>query len=204
MGVVSKGFIVDPDLLDFNHIVADIEEIRRHNAQRCEMEQLTAIIYEDRERYACAGYKDVTDREFWVRGHMPGMPLMPGVVMLEAAAQMCSYFAHKYDLLGASMVGFGGLEDVRFRDPVLPGDRLIVMCELIKARRNRMIVCRFQGVVRKNLVLEGILKGIPIPVGALGLPSSGLPSSGLPSSGLPSSGLPSSGLPSSGPADEAD
>ncbi len=49
---------------------------------------------------------------------------MPGVVMLEAAAQMCSYFAHKYDLLGTSMVGFGGLEDVRFRDPVIPGDRL--------------------------------------------------------------------------------
>ncbi len=122
------------------------------------MEQLTAIIYEDKVRFACAGYKDITDQEFWVRGHMPGMPLMPGVVMLESAAQMCSYFAHKYDLLGEGMVGFGGLEDVRFRDPVIPGDRLVVMCELIKARRNRMIVCRFQGLVGTNIVLKGSLR----------------------------------------------
>ena len=167
MAAGGKDFIVDPDLLDFHHIIADIEEIRRHNAQRFEMEQLTAIIYEDQQRHACAGYKDITHDEFWVRGHMPNMPLMPGVVMLEAAAQMCSYFAHKYDLLGSSMVGFGGLEDVRFRDPVIPGDRLVVMCELIKARRNRMIICRFQGAVKRNLVFEGILKGIPIPTDIL-------------------------------------
>jgi 3-hydroxyacyl-[acyl-carrier-protein] dehydratase len=95
------------------------------------------------------------------------MPLMPGVVMLEAVAQLCSYFAHKYDLLGEGMVGFGGLEEVRFRDPVLPGTRLVLMCELLKARRNRMIVCRFQGLVGLNIAVEGILKGIPIPTEAL-------------------------------------
>ncbi|MCY2975391.1 MAG: beta-hydroxyacyl-ACP dehydratase [Planctomycetota bacterium] len=160
----SKDWIVDPTTLDFDRVLADTEEIRKWNPQRFEMEQLTAIIHEDPVRNACVGYKEITDQEFWVRGHMPGMPLMPGVVMLEAVAQVCCYFAHKYDLLGTSMVGFGGLEEVRFRDPVVPGDRLVVMCELLKARRNRLIVCRFQGAVEGNLVLEGILKGIPIPV----------------------------------------
>ncbi len=160
----SKDWIVDPTTLDFSRVLADTEEIRKWNPQRFEMEQLTAIIHEDPVRNACVGYKEITDEEFWVRGHMPGMPLMPGVVMLEAVAQVCCYFAHKYDLLGTSMVGFGGLEEVRFRDPVVPGDRLVVMCELLKARRNRLIVCRFQGAVEGNLVLEGILKGIPIPV----------------------------------------
>ena len=160
----AKEWIVDPTTLDFGRLLADTEEIRKWNPQRFEMEQLTAIIHEDPVRNACVGYKDITDEEFWVRGHMPGMPLMPGVVMLEAVAQVCCYFAHKYDLLGTSMVGFGGLEEVRFRDPVVPGDRLVVMCQLVKARRNRLIVCRFQGAVEGNLVLEGILKGIPIPV----------------------------------------
>ena len=162
--MVLKDFIIDPDSLDFGNVVADIEEIRKYNPQRFEMEQLTAIIYEDAEKVICAGYKDVTDQEFWVRGHMPGLPLMPGVVMLEAVAQVCCYCSHKYGLLGDSMVGFGGLEEVRFRDPVVPGDRLVVMCELLKVRKPRLIVCRFQGIVKRNIVVEGILKGIPIPV----------------------------------------
>ena len=162
--LVAKDFIIDPDTIDFNNVLADINEIRKYNPQRFEMEQLTAIVYEDPEKYICVGYKDLTQDEFWVRGHMPGMPLMPGVVMLEAIAQVCCYCSHKYKLLGDAMVGFGGLEDVRFRDPVLPGQRLIVMCELIKARKPRLIVCRFQGVVGKSIVVEGNLKGIPIPV----------------------------------------
>ncbi len=162
--MVTKDFIIDPDTIDFDNVVADIEQIRKFNPQRFEMEQLTAIVHEDPVRFACVGYKDVTDQEFWVRGHMPGMPLMPGIVMLEAVAQVCCYCSHKYELLGKSMVGFGGLEDVRFRDPVLPGDRLIVMCELLKVRKPRLIVCRFQGIVKRNIVVEGVLKGIPIPV----------------------------------------
>lgn len=159
-----RELILDPASLDFDNIIADAEEIRRYNPQRFEMEQLTAIIHEDLERHICAGFKDITHDEFWVRGHMPNMPLMPGVLMLEAAAQMCSYFSQKYDLLGAAMVGFGGLEEVRFRDPVIPGDRLLLMCEMTKLRRGRIVVTKFQGFVRNSLAVEGILKGIPIPI----------------------------------------
>jgi 3-hydroxyacyl-[acyl-carrier-protein] dehydratase len=171
--VVRRQFIVDPSQIDMNNVIADIVEIRKWNSQRYEMEQLTAIVLEDLERKVCVGYKDVTHDEFWVRGHMPGMPLMPGVIMLEAAAQMCSYFVHKHDLMGSAMMGFGGLQDIRFREPVIPGDRLILMCELTKLRRGRMIVSRFEGVVRQSLVVDGILKGIPLPVDALSVQSAG-------------------------------
>jgi 3-hydroxyacyl-[acyl-carrier-protein] dehydratase len=165
--VPEKDFLVDPALIDFDRPVATLDEIRRYNPQRFEMEQLTAVVYVNEQDYSCAGYKDVTEQEFWVRGHMPGMPLMPGVVMLESVAQLCSFVTQRYDLLGAAMVGFGGLEDVRFRDPVVPGDRLVVMCKLDRVRRGRMIVCAFQGVVQDRIVVEGTLKGIPIPVEAL-------------------------------------
>lgn len=159
-----RDLIIDPAQLDLTQIIADQEEIRKYNPQRFEMEQLTAIVHEDPEKNICAGYKDITHDEFWVRGHMPNMPLMPGVVMLEAAAQMCSYFSQKYDLLGAAMVGFGGLEDVRFRDPVIPGDRLVLACGMIRLRRGRIVVTRFQGFVRNSIAVEGVLKGIPIPI----------------------------------------
>ena len=80
------------------------------NPQRFAMEQLTAIVYIDPENHIVAGYKDVAADEFWVGGHMPGYPLMPGVMMCEAAAQLCSYYITTHGLTGGDFVGFGGLE----------------------------------------------------------------------------------------------
>ena len=159
--------LIDLSLFDVDQPIADIKEIRKYNPQRHEMEQLTAVLYEDLENHCCAAVKDLTDSEFWVRGHMPGMPLMPGVVMLEAVAQLSSYFTQKHDLLGSEMVGFGGLDSVRFRGVVSPGDRLILLVKMVKTRRGRMIVADFQGIVGDTVVLEGTLRGIPIPVDAL-------------------------------------
>lgn len=173
----SKDLVIDIGEIDLDRVVADIGEIRRYNPQRYEAEQLTAIVLEDAERIICVGYKDVTDHEFWVRGHMPGMPIMPGVVMCEAAAQMCSYFTVKYNLLGSPgiIVGLGGLEDIRFRDPVRPGDRLVIACQQLKVRKGAMIVCRFQGFVREQMVVEGKMKGVPLPSNTLASQASATP-----------------------------
>lgn len=158
----GKELIVDLASIDLTQVYADIEDIRKYNPQRHEMEQLSAIIMVDEPNNICLGYKDIAEDEFWVRGHMPGMPLMPGVVMCESAAQISSYYTQRFDLLGADMVGFGGLDEVRFRDMVKPGDRFYVCCKLIKVRRNRMIVADFQGFVEDRLVVGGQIKGIPL------------------------------------------
>lgn len=159
----TKEPIVDLDAIDLDQVVADLETIRRYNPQRFEMEQLTAVAFEDTERKLCVGYKDITEDEFWVRGHMPGVPLMPGVLICEAAAQLSSYFVHRYGLMGESVVGFGGLEGVRFRDPVRPGSRLVIVCAAVRLRPRAMIVCDFQAYVERTLVCEGTIKGIPLP-----------------------------------------
>jgi 3-hydroxyacyl-[acyl-carrier-protein] dehydratase len=160
--VPTKALILDPSEYDLNHVVADIGEIRRHNRQRYEMEQLTAICYEDPERHICAGYKDLGPDEFWIRGHMPGMPIMPGVVMCEAAAQMASYYTQKHKLMDAATVGFGGLKDVRFRGLVRPGERFVIVAQLLRVR-STMLTCQFQCFVQENMVCDGIIKGIPLP-----------------------------------------
>ena len=159
-----KDLIIDLERLDLDAVVAGVADIRRYNPQRHEMEQLTAVVYDDPERGICAGYKDVTADEFWCRGHMPGMPLMPGVVMCEAAAQLCSYFVQRHDIMGVEMMGFGGLDDVRFRGVVRPGDRLLIVAEKLNLRRGAMVRCRFQAFVDGNLVCEGKIQGIPLPV----------------------------------------
>ena len=64
---------------------------------------------------------------------MPKAPLMPGVIICEVAAQLASYFTQKYDLLGAKVVGFGGLEEVKFRGGVVPGDRLVMVVQLAES-----------------------------------------------------------------------
>jgi len=165
--VPRKEPIVPFDAYDLSNVLADVETIRSYNPQRYEMEQLTAIVYEDTDNHCCVGYKDTSMEDFWVRGHMPGMPLMPGVIMCEAAAQLASFYSQKHDLLGAEMVGFGGLEGVRFRGTVRPGDQLVLQLCLVKARRGALIICDFQGYVGENRVVEGQIRGIPLPAAAL-------------------------------------
>ncbi len=168
--MTAKELIVDPASIDYSLVVADLAEIRRHNAQRDAMEQLTAIVLDDPENQVCAGYLDISpDREFWHSGHMPGFPLMPGVIMCEVAAQVCSFHSHRHDLLGCEVMGFGGLDNVRFRGIVYPGDRLTVVCKVVQVRRGRLLVARFQGFVGPRegeftLACEGEIRGVPLPV----------------------------------------
>ncbi len=163
----GKDLILEPSAYDLDHVLADVEVIRRYNPQRFEMEQLTAIVYDNVEQGICVGYKDVTGDEFWVRGHMPGLPLMPGVIMCEAAAQLCSFHVQRHNLMDAEMIGFGGLDEVRFRGMVVPGDRLVIAAQKLQLRHGAMIRCRFQCFVRDQMVCEGQIRGIPLPLEAL-------------------------------------
>lgn len=163
--MIEKPLIVDSSLYDENQTIATIEDIRKYNRQRYEMEQLTGILYEDFEKKLCVGYKEMTDKEFWVRGHMPNYPLTPGVVLCEASAQLASYFITKYNMFNGAVVGFAGLDEVKFRGMVRPNDRVIVQCEMLKWRKI-LITARFMCVVEGAVVCEGILKGAPLPFDA--------------------------------------
>ena len=156
--------IFDVTKLDFTQVVADLEQIRRVNPQRYEMEQLTAIVHVDPEQHLIAGYKDVRPDEFWVRGHMPDYPLMPGVLMCEAAAQLCSYYIVTNGLQAGDFIGFGGMEDVRFRGPVRPGDRLVLVSKATRVHR-RQTIFETQGFVGTNMVYHGRIIGVPLPKG---------------------------------------
>jgi 3-hydroxyacyl-[acyl-carrier-protein] dehydratase len=107
------------------------------------------------------GYKDVRFDEFWVRGHMPGYPLMPGVLMCEAAAQLVSYFIISQHVIAGDFLGFGGLENVRFRSPVHPGARLVLIGKALRVNR-RQTTFNVQGFIGDTMVFEGDIIGVPL------------------------------------------
>src|SRR4030042_5409742 len=102
--------------------VVDREAISRVNPQQFEMQQLDGVLWYDKENMLVLGYKDVTDKEFWVRGHIPGRPLMPGVIMIECAAQLLSFFV-KAVMGEVCFIGFGSIDAVMVCSPVATGER---------------------------------------------------------------------------------
>ena len=125
------------------------------------MEQLDAVIHVDLANKIIVGYKDVRYDEFWVRGHMPGYPLLPGVLMCEASAQLCSYYSMTQYEMPGDFIGFGGLENVRFRRSVHPGERLILIAKETKFNR-RQVVFNVQGFVTDTMVFHGDVIGLPM------------------------------------------
>ena len=147
---------------DFDHdkVLVDSDGIRKVNPHRFEMQLLDGILYFTPE--LAVGFVDLTDEAFWVRGHFPDRPLMPGVLICECAAQLSSYFALTNKMVDDGYVGLGGLENVRFRGPVAPGDRLTVMLRRGKVRHNVLFTAEFQGYVGQTLVVDGVIKGVAL------------------------------------------
>lgn len=81
-----------------------------------------------------AGIKNVTFNENFFAGHFPGEPVMPGVLMIEALAQVGAVAALSVEENKGRTLFFGGMDKVKFRRKVLPGDTLHLECEIIKQK----------------------------------------------------------------------
>src|SRR3972149_836289 len=157
---MPQDILIDLNNIDLNKPIIDIEGIRAVVPHRYEMEQLSGLIKYSIEEGIIVGYKDVSNNEFWIRGHVPGRPIMPGVMMLEAAAQLCTYY-YKQTTKDERFLGFGGVDKVKFRGKVVPGDKLIIIAKN-KELRSRRAVFDTQGVVDGKLVFEGIVIGMVV------------------------------------------
>jgi 3-hydroxyacyl-[acyl-carrier-protein] dehydratase len=104
------------------------------------------------------GLKNVTINEPCFQGHFPGEPVMPGVLILEGMAQVGALLAYKSipEAIGSKLVYFAGLDGVRFRKVVRPGDQIIYRLEIIKLK-SKLSKMSGKAFVDDQLVAEGEL-----------------------------------------------
>lgn len=82
------------------------------------------------------GIKNVTINEPFFQGHFPGNPIMPGVLQVEAMAQVGAVALLSLDEYKGKLVVFAGIEKIRFKKQVVPGDTLRIEVEILSVRRN--------------------------------------------------------------------
>ena len=155
---MPPSLLFDLAEIDLTKVAFDKGAVAEVNPQSYEMSQLDGVIWADRDKLLFLGYKDVTENEFWIRGHIPGRPIMPGVIMVETAAQVSSFFMKRiYGLKG--FIGFSGIDKTKFRGTVVPGDRLYLLGQIIKVR-SRQFSASIQGVVAGEMVFDTIISGM--------------------------------------------
>jgi 3-hydroxyacyl-[acyl-carrier-protein] dehydratase len=157
---LANELLFDLSPIDLNQVMMASSEVDRYLPQTGPMRMLDHVVWLDLPRMEGLGQRKIRHDEFWVPHHSPGRPLLPGVLMIEAAAQLCSLVQTK----GMNLEGFLGFtrcDDTVFRGQVVPGDTLHLLARQIERNRRRF-VSQAQGVVNGKLVFETRITGMAI------------------------------------------
>lgn len=157
---MAPTHLFDISQIDFNRVQFGVDAIEKVNPHRGVMRLLDGIIYMSEKGDEAIAYHDARSDAFWVPGHIPGRPIFPGVLQLEAAAQLASWMTLTA-LKQIAFLGFVGLDNVKFRGQVVPGDRLFILAKQMELRPRRSI-CATQGLVNGKTVFEAMVTGMPI------------------------------------------
>lgn len=137
-----------PQMLDIN----DIKNILPHRYPFLLVDRIIEL--EPGKRVV--GLKNVTANEEYFNGHFPGYPVMPGVLIIEALAQTGAVGVLSMDEYKGELVLFAGIDKVKFRRQVVPGDQLRLEVEVTKLR-DRVGKCQAKAFVGEELAVEGEL-----------------------------------------------
>lgn len=132
----STNFFTD---LDIEHPLMDINEIQRILPHRPPFLLVDKILKIEEDKKA-VGLKNVTINEDFFRGHFPGHPIMPGVLLVEAMAQVAGVLLLKKSENAGKLAYFMTIDKVKFRRAVVPGDTIIFEVDLVKVKSKTGIV----------------------------------------------------------------
>lgn len=155
-----SAFILDLDQVDLSATQADREAMFKLIPHRHEMALLDRIVWASDDGHQGVAVMKIRGDEFWVRGHFPNKPMLPGVLMVEAGAQLSCYL---YNLQKdvPQIAAFLRIDDVVFRRSVDVGEELFLLCDVTKAS-DRRFVSNIQGVVGDQVCFEAKIAGMRI------------------------------------------
>lgn len=153
--------LVDLSTLDLERDVLPEDELRTMLPHRFEFQLIDGICHLDLEAGVVVGYKDWEDDPWWGRGHVPGRPLMPGVLLAEGAAQVATILMKKSEGWGAErFIGLGGLDKVRYRGQVTPPARVYFVSKVGTRSGNRIAKYPAQAFCEGKMVMDMELLGV--------------------------------------------
>jgi 3-hydroxyacyl-[acyl-carrier-protein] dehydratase len=147
-------------------VVLSTREIERLIPHRWPLLLVDRIVEYDPQRQYIRGEKGVTATEWFFQGHFPGLPVMPGVMQVEALAQTMAVYVAQQEGFGDRIGLFAGIEECRFKRVVQPGDRLTLEVTMEKLGR-RMGKGRAVASVDGEAACEALLSFIIPPEGVL-------------------------------------
>lgn len=150
--------LLDLTKIDLRARLFSRAQIELFNPHRGVMSLLDHIVWQSPDNTEAVAVHHVRSDEFWVAGHFPSKPLMPGVLQIEAGAQLACY-QWLVRNRGSYLVAFLRIEDCSFRSMVEPGDDLFILCRDVKFGRRRFIA-DVQGYSNGRVTFDARVSGM--------------------------------------------
>ncbi len=135
------------------YTIEEIQKLLPHRYPFLLVDRVIAFVPEK----SATGIKNVSINESFFQGHFPHRPIMPGVLIVEAMAQVGGIVLQSLPDMKNQLSLFAGIDKVRFRRPVVPGDRLVLTTELLQVKLRRFAKMQAKAEVDGQLVCEGEL-----------------------------------------------